>query len=215
MRKFLAYTILAIVFFILYGSTAISYVSPSQEINKEVILAGTIFEFILLFVSSLIIIILLYEKNVFERLLYKREKMFFAILIGFLSTIAFIIASSLILTIVGYKEENPLGEEIGENIDLKLLILIPLLSAISEETFFRGLIYAQLERKIGFIPSMLISSILFSAAHLSYKTILQVLMPFAFSIILCFLTYKTKNIFAPISAHFTNNFIALAIFLFK
>ena len=206
-KKIIAYLILALVFFILYGSVAIES-EVEIEITKEILVASLIFNFIILFFSALTVAFLLYG-NVFQALYFRKEKILQSILFSILLTISFIIISSLIISLLGYKEESPLGKEIAENVDYFLLFLIPLLSSVSEETFFRGLIFMHLKNKIGVLPSMFITSILFAFAHLSYGTLLQIILPFAYSFVLCFLIYKFENIYAPIASHFFNNFLVL------
>lgn len=212
MKKFSAYLILALVFLILYGSIAVES-KVEVEITKEILVASIIFNFIILFFSAIVIAFLLYG-NVFQTLYFRKEKILQSILFGILATLSFIVVSSLIISLLGYKEESPLGKEIAQNVDYFLLFLVPLLSSLSEETFFRGLIFMHLKNKLGVLPSMFITSILFAFAHLSYGTLLQVILPFAYSFILCFLIYKLENIYAPIASHFFNNFLVLAIYLF-
>ncbi len=212
MKKFLAYLILALVFLILYGSIAVES-KVEVEITKEILIASIMFNFIILFFSAIVIAFLLYG-NVFQTLYFRKEKILQSILFGILATLSFIVVSSLIISLLGYKEESPLGKEIAQNVDYFLLFLVPLLSSLSEETFFRGLIFMHLKNKLGALPSMFITSILFAFAHLSYGTLLQVILPFAYSFILCFLIYKLENIYAPIASHFFNNFLVLAIYLF-
>ncbi|HDN95611.1 MAG: hypothetical protein DRN29_01555 [Thermoplasmata archaeon] len=215
MRKFVAYALLALAFIIIYGSAALSFfVTAEYELNMNLILFSLILNFIVMFFPVVIFVYLIYG-NVWENLYFRKEKLAISILYGLIATVLFILASSIILYVIGYKEENPLAEEIGKNINLAFLILIPLISSISEETFFRAFIQMRLENKFGFMPSLLISSILFAVAHLEYKTYIQIVMPFFFGIVLGILMHKSKNIAAPISAHFFYNFFSLAIFLYQ
>ncbi len=215
MRKFIAYTLLALAFIIIYGSAALSFfVTAEYELSMNLILFSLVLNFIVMFFPVVIFVYLIYG-NVWENLYFRKEKLAISILYGLVATILFILASSIILYVVGYKEENPLAEEIGRSINLAFLILIPLISSISEETFFRAFIQMRLENKFGFVPSLLISSILFAIAHLEYKTYIQIIMPFFFGIVLGILMHKSKNIAAPISAHFFYNFFSLAIFLYQ
>jgi len=162
-----------------------------------------------MFIPSLLFVFLLH--NDFNKLYFKRENAFISVLVGFALSMLFIFISNLILFLIGYKEKNPVVEDIKENMNLAILILIPLLSSIGEETFFRGVIQNEIEKRIGSFASILITSILFAMAHLPYKTILQVIMPFSLSILLCILMNRLKNLFAPISTHFFYNFINLLV----
>lgn len=215
MRKFIAYAVLALAFIIIYGSAVLSFfVTAEYELSMNLILFSLIFNFIVMFFPVVIFVYIVYG-NVWENLYFKKEKMAVSILYGLVATLLFILASSMVLYIIGYEEENPLAEEIGRNINLAFLILIPLISSISEETFFRAFIQMRLENRFGFVPSLLISSFLFAMAHLEYKTYIQVILPFFFGIVLGILMHKSKNVAAPISAHFFYNLFSLAIFLYQ
>ncbi len=215
-RKNLAYAVLGLALLIIYGSLAISLFTDSSQIpvSPSILLTALILNTIIMVGSSFLFVYLMYGKNLLEKLYYKKERLVEAVAIGIAACFLFLVIQmvvSAILLLLGYKEENPLVEEIAKEINLLLLFLLPLLAAISEETFFRGLIQMHLEKKIGAISSILLTSLLFAIAHLEYKTLLQFLFPFLFSILLGFLMYKWRNIFAPISAHFLYNFISLYI----
>jgi len=150
---------------------------------------------------------------VWEELYFRREGLGKSILYGAALSITFMILSSLALIAIGYNEENPLAEEIGKNINIPLLILIPLISSFTEEIYFRGLIQMQIEKK-NVIAGIVISSILFSLAHLEYGVAIQVIMPFIFGLFLGILMHHCRNIAAPITAHFIYNFVSLAILLY-
>jgi len=98
-----------------------------------------------------------------------------------------------------------------DNLDVVLLIAVPFLAAVSEETFFRGLLQMEVARWKGQPLAIVLTSMLFGLAHLSYGHPLQILVPFLLGIVLAYLMMKTKNIMAPMAAHFTFNFIQLAI----
>lgn len=215
MKKFAAYLIISIPFIFIYGNVALSFFIEDMEISfsMQSLLFSIIFSFLIMFIPSLLFVFLLY--NDFKKLYFKKENAFISVLIGFALSLLFIFISNLILFLIGYKEENPVVEDIKENMNLAILILIPLLSSMGEETFFRGVIQNEIERKMGSFASILITSILFAIAHLQYKTILQVIMPFSLSILLCILMNRLKNIFAPISTHFFYNFINLLILYFQ
>lgn len=79
---------------------------------------------------------------------------------------------------------------------------------ILEEIVYRKIIYKFLEKKIGFISSSIISSLLFSAGHFS----LDRLLPYFFiGIILCYIYKKTSSILSTITIHMMLNFIAILV----
>ncbi|HEC77468.1 MAG TPA: CPBP family intramembrane metalloprotease [Thermoplasmatales archaeon] len=216
MRKIIAYAILGMTFILIYGSVFASiFIDVEYELNSNIILFSLFFNMIIMFLFPVIFIYLYYGGNVFERLYFRREGIGKSIFYGVITTFSFIFLIGIILYILGYEEENPLAEEIGRNLSIMHLILIPLLSSLSEETFYRGFIQMHLEKKTGFLFSLIFTSILFAIAHIEYGTFLQIVLPFFFSIFLGLLIHKFENIFAPLSAHFLYNFISLAIFLYK
>lgn len=87
------------------------------------------------------------------------------------------------------------------------VIMIALLPAVFEETFFRGGIQNLLSRWIKApIVAIIITSVIFSAVHGSY---LGFLSRFALSFILGWMYYRTGNIWLNIIGHFTNNFLGV------
>lgn len=115
---------------------------------------------------------------------------------------------------VGYGMENEMADEITRSITLSLLFAVPFLSALSEEMFFRGLLQMRMA-KYGQPFAILVSSLLFGIAHISYGNLLQVAVPFMFGIVLGYLMMKNENIVAPFSAHFAFNFIQFAVVFFS
>jgi len=74
-----------------------------------------------------------------------------------------------------------------------------------EELVFRGVLFNRLKIRIGIIPAMIISSLLFGIGH-DFGGITSA---FLFGICMCILYLKTDNIFVPMSVHFINNVVAV------
>ena len=211
MKKIIAYLVLFFALAMIYSSVVLSFfVNLDVEISYYALVSGLILNFLIMFIPSIVFAYLYYNENIMENLYFRREGAIKSIFFGFLATLIFIFMQGILLIVLGYEESNPLAERIVEIVkgNLFLLFLIPVISSISEETFYRGIIQNLLQKKIG-VYSIFITSIIFAIAHLEYKTIFQFLMPFLFGILLGFLMYKFKNIFAPISAHFFYNFLSL------
>ena len=213
MRKILAYIIFALSLIIIYGSLAISLSFKSEyEITPSILLFSLLFNVIIMVIPAILFVYLMYGK-VWEMLYFRKTNLLKSILYGCLATTLFIFASAALITLLRYEENNPLAEEIGKNINLPLLLLVPLLSAFTEEVYFRGLLQMQMEKKN--VPlAIIISALLFSLAHLEYGVAIQLIMPFAFGIVLGVLMHFSRNIMAPFTAHFLYNFISLATFLY-
>lgn len=83
-----------------------------------------------------------------------------------------------------------------------------LISPISEEIIFRGIILNRLKLVVPVNISILISSLCFGILH-SYGSIISA---FVFGLCMCILYVKTDEILIPISAHIMNNFFAESLF---
>jgi membrane protease YdiL (CAAX protease family) len=202
--------------FYIYGLAIISYFEEEFqgiEITPFAIIASLTINVIVMCGAAITCTMLLNDvglKGALNRLRFRLKNIPMNVIFGIVSAIIFIglmIAIFSLLVFAGYRPpENLLVEKIVKAMSLPLLFAVPLLSSISEETFFRGF----LQSKIGLIPT----SILFGMAHLSYHNILQVIVPTAFGILLGILLIKTKNLLAPISAHFAFDFIQLSMGMF-
>jgi hypothetical protein len=79
-----------------------------------------------------------------------------------------------------------------------------IISPISEELIFRGVVLNRLKLVVPTIFAVLVSSLLFAALH-SYGSIISA---FVFAVCMAILYLKTENICVPILAHFLNNLFA-------
>ena len=79
-----------------------------------------------------------------------------------------------------------------------------IVSPISEELIFRGVLLSRLRLITPTIFAILVSSLLFGALH-SFGSIISA---FVFAVCMAILYLKTENICVPILAHFLNNFFA-------
>lgn len=87
------------------------------------------------------------------------------------------------------------------------IILLAGVPAILEELVFRGVILNGY-KKLGALPAMLVTSLLFALIHGSLQ---QFVFPFLFGLILSFVALKTGSVVAPMIIHFINN--ALVVIL--
>ncbi|MDL2246291.1 CPBP family intramembrane metalloprotease [Methanobrevibacter sp. OttesenSCG-928-K11] len=84
-----------------------------------------------------------------------------------------------------------------------------IIAPLFEELLFRGIILQKLNKRLGIIVSILISSILFGIIH----DLGGIFSAFIFGICMCILYIKSNNILVPIFAHALNNLIAEALYL--
>ncbi len=92
------------------------------------------------------------------------------------------------------------------------LIVLALLPAVFEETLFRGGFQKILTGLFkNPIAAIIVTSIIFSAIHMSYYGFLA---RFALGVVLGLLYYYSKSIWLSVSAHFLNNAIAVSYMYF-
>lgn len=92
-----------------------------------------------------------------------------------------------------------------------LVILPPL----GEETLVRGYLYSGLRSKLKFVPALLITSVMFGAAHLQTDNGQLVwtvaLDTFLLSLVLVYLREKTGVLYAGMLVHLLNNLVAFFV----
>ncbi|MBP2241831.1 membrane protease YdiL (CAAX protease family) [Cytobacillus eiseniae] len=89
-----------------------------------------------------------------------------------------------------------------------VIIVSSILGPILEEIVFRKIIFGSLHKHLNFFLSAIISSIIFSLAHMEVEhTLLYTAMGFTFA----FLYVKTKQIIVPIFAHVAMNTIVVIL----
>lgn len=92
------------------------------------------------------------------------------------------------------------------------IIIIAVIPALGEELFFRGALQGVLKDWKGIRPAIWLSAILFSAIHFQfYGFVPRMLMGAFFG----YLLFWSENLWLPITAHFTNNVIAVIFYYLK
>jgi len=90
---------------------------------------------------------------------------------------------------------------------LNTVVIVPII----EEIVFRGLFYKLLRSYFSIVPSMLISSIIFSIVH---ENILVLIVLFSLGLILCYSYERNKSIIYPIVIHSLFNLLMLLLILY-
>jgi uncharacterized protein len=91
-----------------------------------------------------------------------------------------------------------------------LLVIVSVIAPVCEEIFFRGFLFQGFRKRWGAPTGMLISSVLFSAAHLDLYNFLPLL---AIGWVLAYLFHKTKSLLPVIFLHAIYNLILILILL--
>ncbi len=90
------------------------------------------------------------------------------------------------------------------------VIVVALVPAIGEELFFRGVLQRHLKETFrNAHVAIVLTALIFAFAHFEFFTFLP---RFLLGLILGYIAYWYKNLWAPILAHFTNNFIGVMIY---
>ncbi len=104
---------------------------------------------------------------------------------------------------------NVLSSPLDRIIALVALVILP---PLGEETLMRGYLYSGLRSRLKFWPAMLITSLLFGAAHLSTGVHGALwaagVDTFVLSLILVYLRERSGALYAPIMVHGLNNLVA-------
>jgi membrane protease YdiL (CAAX protease family) len=79
---------------------------------------------------------------------------------------------------------------------------------LAEETLFRGLLFAGLLQRIGPVPAALVSAIIFGLCHLSPYELPHLITA---GLIMAYVYYRTRNIWAAMMAHAVVNGIAFTL----
>lgn len=174
---------------------------------------------VLSFALTLIIVMYLLRKEIRKRQTDRNASSFFrsffwAIAGVFLALFAQTIAANI---------ESLLGIDMGSENTQQLIKVIEafpivilvtsIIGPILEEIVFRKIIFGSLHKRLNFLLSALISSVIFALAHAEIEhLLLYSAMGFTFS----FLYVKTKRIIVPIFAHVAmNTFVVLVQSVFK
>jgi len=128
----------------------------------------------------------------------------------------FAVTAILLLFVPGFDIEAP--QDVGFNIlatpldQIIALVALVILPPLGEETLMRGYLYSGLRSRLRFWPALLITSLLFGAAHLSTGVSgplwAAAVDTFILSAVLVYLRERTGALYAPIMLHGLNNLVA-------
>jgi len=139
---------------------------------------------------------------------------------GFVIFYGLIIVASIIVNWLApsvVNEQQDVGfntiTTVGDNI--MAFIALVILPPLGEEVLVRGYLYSGLRASLRYLPALLITSLLFGAAHLSENDSgllwSGALDTFLLSAVLVYLRENTGALYAGILVHMANNVIAFAV----
>ena len=127
-------------------------------------------------------------------------------------SLAFASIYSVTVTGIGVEilEPTPIPEDVLGHGFSRLLntLIIVLWAPFTEEVFFRGFLLAALIPAFGAVRAVVISSLIFAAAHMMLSTMIPL---FVTGLLLSWLYVKTRSIWPPLTAHAAQNLLAVSV----
>ncbi len=141
--------------------------------------------------------------------------------IGFAAFYALLIVAGVIINLIS-PDINNQQQNLGFNNinngteNLLAFISLVLLPPLGEETLVRGYLFSGLRKAWRFWPAVLVTSLIFGAAHLEFGSggplvWAAAIDTFMLSIVLCFLRDRTGALYAGMLVHMLNNLIAFGV----
>ena len=140
--------------------------------------------------------------------------------IGFVAFYALLIVAGIIVNFFAPSITNE-QQDIGFNTittfsdNILAVIALVILPPLGEETLVRGYLYSGLRSKMRYWPALLLTSVLFGAAHLSGTDSgllwSGALDTFILSVVLVYLRENTGALYAGMLVHMANNVIAFSV----
>ncbi|MGC1237588.1 MAG: CPBP family glutamic-type intramembrane protease [Acidimicrobiales bacterium] len=95
-----------------------------------------------------------------------------------------------------------------------VVILVTVICApVVEELFFRGLVQGAFTRRVGAVPAIFITALVFSLSHVTGEGVFAPIVLFPIALLLGYLRHKTGRLAAGMVAHATFNATVLLLFL--
>ncbi len=131
--------------------------------------------------------------------------------------IAFVVAVGLV-EVIGQAleiEPNSMIMDLIMNGNIVLVFLtLTIFAPISEELFFRGFLFKELEARYSAFVTITVTSITFSLSHALQYDLSEVGMVLLLAVVMGYLRYRWKNTYLPLGVHFLNNFASFLAFLY-
>ena len=156
-------------------------------------------------------------KEIFERIQLRKSNLTEAVLWAIIAVVlafTIIIAIDLVLIALGYDLTDVSNiTQLESLFSLPLIIVLIIIQPIAEEIFYRGFLLDKLTTYKGPWFALIITSILFGAAHLLYYNIYPAVLSAIAGMVFGFVVIKTKNLTTGIIAHISFNVISFSFYL--
>lgn len=211
-----------------FGITISSTSYPIENLSSNF---KIIFEIILLLIqlSLVLVLFILFPiiwyysvngynlKNIFSCLKLKKENIEISILWGIITVIiAFFIIALLggLIQIFGFDLTDSSNiPQLELYFSIPSILILITIQPIGEEIFFRGFLLDKFDNLFGKTAAIIINSLLFGIAHLSYGNIYPAILTFIIGLILSLLVIKTNNLYSAIIAHVIFNVISFSLYI--
>lgn len=140
---------------------------------------------------------------------------------GFLAFYGLVVAVTLVITLLIPNFDVDQAQDVGFNYlstpldQIIALVALVALPSIGEEILMRGYLYSGLRLRMTLFPALVITSLLFGAAHLSTGvegTLWAAgVSTFILSVVLVYLRERTGALYAPVMVHGLNNLVAFFV----
>ena len=178
------------------------------EITSDALFTGILMNLVILVLPAIFYVAMVHDggpRGALDRLGVHMRQAPRALLVGFGSALAVLVLIAVLsYAVEGAEVEIPENEralQIARSLSVAGAFGIAVGAAVSEEVFFRGF----LQPRVGLIGQ----AVLFSAAHLSYVNVLEVVVTFALAIVFGLIYRQTGSLLAPIASHFLFNLLML------
>jgi uncharacterized protein len=156
-------------------------------------------------------------KDIFFSLKLKKENIKISILWGIITVfIAFVIIAFVggLFQIFGFDLTDTSNiPQLELYFSIPSIILLITIQPIGEEIFFRGFLLDKFNNLFGKKSAIIINSILFGVAHLSFGNIYPAILTFIIGLILSILVIKTDNLYSAIIAHILFNVLSFSLYI--
>lgn len=181
----------------------------SVPITGEQILIGVAFNLVLFTLPALLYVSFVHGLGPvasLRRLGFREQGMGRALAWGIAMAVGFILVLALLAAVLQplipeEALENEQALQIARSLTWLGALGLAIGSSVGEEVFFRGF----LQQRIG----ILATSVIFAIAHVNYGSVSEVVVVFALSLAMGAIFRMTGNLWAPVAAHFSFNFIQL------
>jgi len=135
--------------------------------------------------------------------------------IALLTLFAYYLAAGLFSVVVLQPEQDDIAGELGVNdpnvlIAVSAVALIAVVAPISEELFFRGMVFSGLRLRFALWPAAIISGLIFGLPHVFTGPLAAIPLS-ALGVALAWLYERTGSLWPCVFAHVINNSLALAV----